>query len=529
MKTKQITHIFLCLALLIVMGGELILSAFSITASAEVITYSDVMYDLTQDENFDVADYPLYTYDEFVSVNGDSNPDNDVEYLSVMHIGESENKELFIYTYQPMNKLSDITATTILMSVGNDSTDYKKYKLKCVSFNGAFKKYKVYNPDGSEFTVPNVQERYYNLVEIERPFDSLLDEKISNETITDFKSHTVGQTWCCYYTASRLVYEAISLEVVEITPTLTDFIYLADGITWGSIVGLNSAGHAHYIAFNIDNYDADKIIDADIVYKSVPYKSSTLVTYILGFESDRSTTTQYKNLSGEWVTTLDDSVWKPNEFTITEDQKRKYEGDGLFAREYKWDRIMKAPEFASNMENQGVTFSSSVKNTLNNSQFVFAFKETEYISTYTPAYAPDGKIMSETYYSEGTKVAQIDIIRLKFMVGETTYNLGVVGDTTSADDIPGGVGSGLDLEIKDLEDTLQMLFTLLCIVIFLLVLSFFFSPLKAFFKVIWKGIKFIFEMLWAIVSLPIQFLQQAFSSSKPKRKRKTKSKGKKRK
>ena len=348
------------------------------------------------------------------------------------------------------------------MSVGEDSEAFQKYKLKCVSFNGSFKKYQVYNSDGSVFTIPNSQYRYYNLIEIERPFDTLLDEKISNETITDYKAHAVAQTWCCYYLNNRLVYEATSLKVVEITPTLTDFIYLADGITWGSIVGLNSAGHAHYIAFNIDNYDSDKIIDADIIYKSVPYKSSTLVTYILGFESDRSTTTQYKNLSGEWVTTLDDSVWKPNQFTITEDQKRKYEGDGLWAREYKWDRIMKAPDFLNNMESQGVAFSSSVKTTLNNSQFVFAFEETEYSSTYTPVYAPDGKITSETYFSEGTKVAQVDIIRLKFMVGETTYNLGVVGDVTSADDIPGGVGSGLDLKIKDLEDTLQMFFTLFC-------------------------------------------------------------------
>ncbi len=520
MTTKIYNKKIYAVLLLAFMLLELIFSAFSITASAEVITYSDVLYDLQKDENFNIENYPVMTYDYFSSLNSDSDPTNDVEYLSVIHIAEGENKELFVYTYQPLNNVSDITASSITMSVGEDSEAYEKYNLKCVSFNGSFKKYQVYNADGSVFTIPNTQYRYYNLVEIERPFDTLLDEKISNETITDYKAHTVAQTWCCYYLNNKLVYEATSLEVVEITPTLTDFIYLADGITWGSIVGLNSGGHAHYIAFNIDNYDADKIIDADITYKSVPYNSSTLVTYILGIESDRSTTTQYKNLSGEWVTTLDDSVWKPNEFTITEDQKRKYEGDGLWAREYKWDRIMTASSFVTNMENQGVTFSTSVKNTLNNSQFVFAFEETEYSSIYTPVYAENGMILSETYYSEGTKVAQVDIIRLKFMVGETTYNLGVVGDVTSADDIPGGVGSGLDIEFKDLEDTLQMLFALICFVIFLLILSFFVGPLKVFFSVIWKGIKFIFEMIWAIVSLPIQLIQQAFSGSKLKRKRK---------
>ena len=378
MKIKRITQIFLCLALLVVMGGEFILSAFSITASAETRNYSDVFEDLTKDKEFDVSDYPLYTYDEFVAVNSDSDPDNDVEYLSLFHIAESENKELFIYTYQPLNNISDITASTILMSIGEDSVEYDKYKLKCVSSNGAFKKYKLYNPDGSEFVVPNVQERYYNFVEIERPFDALLDEKISNETITNYKAHTIGQTWCCYYTASKLVYEAVSLDVVEITPTLTDFVYLPHGITWGDIVGLHSAGHAHYIAFNIDNYDADYIVDADIIYKSAPYKSDTFVTYTLGIESDRRTSTEYKTLSGEWVSSLGEDDWKRTKFTITDDQKIKYEGRGLFAREYKWDRIMKASNFVDNMEAQGISFTDSTKNTLNNSQFVFAFEETEF-------------------------------------------------------------------------------------------------------------------------------------------------------
>ena len=489
----------------------LMLSLFlPLTVSAVATTYSDVLYDLQKDENFKVEDYPVMTYDYFSSLNSDDDTTNDVEYLSVIHIAEGENKELFIYTYEPVNNLKDIIASSITMSIGEDSVSYEKYNLRCVSYNGVFKKYQVYNSDWSVFTIQANQYRYYNLVEIERPFDALLDEKIDNETITDYVAHPVAQTWCCYYLNDSLVYEASTLEVVEITPTLTDFIYLGGGITWGSIVGLTTAGHAHYIAFNIDNYDADKIIDADIIYKSAPYKSNTLVTYILGIESDRRTTVQYKKPSGEWVTTLDYSVWKDEEFTITEDQDRTYKGNGLLARKYTWDRIMNASDFLANMESQGVTFSSSAKNKLNNSQFVFAFEETEYSSVYTPVYDANGMILSETYASEGTKLAQVDIIRMKFMVGQTTYNLGVVGDVTSADDIPGGVGSDL-ADIDEYFEDFFAIIIILIVVVFLIALA---PTLQPIFEMIFAGIKEVFSSIWAAIKLPFEFIGSLFTKKR---------------
>ena len=122
--------------------------------------------------------------------------------------------------------------------------------------------------------------------------------------------------------------------------------------------------------------------------------------------------------------------------------------------------------------------------------------------------------LSEEFTSEGTKVAEVDIIRIKFMVGEKTYNLGVVGDTTTGDDIPGGVGSGLDLDLNfdDLEESIEALFALICLVGLFVLFSLIIKPLGAFFKVLWKGIKSICGMLWAIVTLPFQILAQLFDN-----------------
>ena len=159
----------------------------------------------------------------------------------------------------------------------------------------------------------------------------------------------------------------------------------------------------------------------------------------------------------------------------------------------------------------------------NESQFVFRFAETP----KTQIIASDASMSTGTF----SVAEEIGVLRLHFLSEGKIYNLGCVSDLVGTDNVPEMMVTISDNIINSIEDLKiwEVLFAFLMIIIILIVFSFFFSPLKAFFKVIWKGIKFIFEMLWAIVSLPIQFLQQAFSSSKPKRKRKTKSKGKKRK
>ena len=107
MKNK-ILAILMFFALVFTLGGEVTLSVFAVRANAAVLTHSDVMDDLKADSLFDVSQYPLMTYDHFSALNNDEYETNDVEFLSVIQIAESQEKELFVYTYQPLNDISDI-------------------------------------------------------------------------------------------------------------------------------------------------------------------------------------------------------------------------------------------------------------------------------------------------------------------------------------------------------------------------------------------------------------------------------------
>lgn len=467
--TKAIT-----LSILVVL---LLVAVLPISAvMAEVVATTDVLVDLQKDSNFDVSKYPLMTYDYFNQLNTDDDSTNDVEYLSVLHIAESANKELFVYTYQPLNNLSDITATSINiataesavldMAIAQNSTDFAKYDLKCVSFNGPFKKYLVEN-----FVVSEDFYRYYCISEIERPFDTLLDEKIGDKTITDFKAHNIGQAWCCYYSDDKLIYEMCTLDVVELTPTFTGSLYYPDGITWGSLVGVDSGCLSHFIAFNIENYDVQKIMNASLVYKTRDYRMTHTVESglapsimsIFGYETDK-TTIVYPN--GETYT--------PIELDISDTDVATNNGKGLLAKQYSWNRIMTAEAFIDKFESEDGEFSESAKVALENSQFVFAFAETTVSYSQSSTQGGSEMFPTTTWVSviAGTEVAKIDVLRLKFLTPQGTFDLGVVSDTTSEDIVPDGTAPDLDLSDAVREALVRfmtVLFGIIAIVLFALV------------------------------------------------------------
>ena len=122
MKNK---HKILSISLLL----SIMLSLFlPFVASAEIVSYTDVLYDLQKDSRFDVSNYPYLTYDYYQSLKTDNDATNDVDLLSVIQVAESVDKKLFVYTYQPLEYVSEIRASSINMSVGFNSSEYKKYK-----------------------------------------------------------------------------------------------------------------------------------------------------------------------------------------------------------------------------------------------------------------------------------------------------------------------------------------------------------------------------------------------------------------
>ena len=99
---KRITSLILCLALAFVMGGGIILSAFTTKAEASTIVHSNVLDDLKKDGNFKEADYAS-------DINDHS--------MHVIQIAESSEKELFIYVYHPSNSHMDLKAKKINMAL----------------------------------------------------------------------------------------------------------------------------------------------------------------------------------------------------------------------------------------------------------------------------------------------------------------------------------------------------------------------------------------------------------------------------
>ena len=90
---KRILTLICIFALIITMGGEVILSALTVSAASEEKQYSNVLDDLKKDSTFDVATYP-----------------DDPEDVSVklIQIAESEDGQLFLYVYQPSNDTIDL-------------------------------------------------------------------------------------------------------------------------------------------------------------------------------------------------------------------------------------------------------------------------------------------------------------------------------------------------------------------------------------------------------------------------------------
>ncbi len=468
MKTKRITQIFLCLALLIVMGGEMLLSAFSITASAEATGYTNVLTDLQKDSSFNPDNYPAKEDDTSVQV---------------IHIAEGENGELFIYVYQPCDAKKDYKAKYINMSLQNPvekNLQYKLYSLTWLNSNGVFDKYIVNN-----FTVSKSAERYYNIATVYRAYDEAIDDVPEAVDTIQCKGYEVGQYWRAYWYNNVLMYEAKHIDTVDIEIQATGAVRYTNGFKL-----YQDNCDSHYVAFSVENYNVEQIYDADITY--------TIKDYI--YSLDLSTGQGYTSFVAEHPEKSD---------FLSAKEVGSNDGDGWFGKKYSWYRITDVATFKKQVEDDSNdTFSEEELAGLSKAQFVFRFAETDY-EVLTSSY---------TQTTEYSIVSNFGILRLHFLSERKIYNLGCVSDLVGTDSIP-----ELTVDILDNIENMkiwEVLFTLLCIVIFLLVLSFFFSPIKAVLKVIWEGIKFIFSILWAIVTLPIQLIQQAFSKDKPHRKRK---------
>ena len=201
MNAKKILHKTLCVL------GALLLSVFCVFEFAIVgakaeeskIEYTGVLEDLQKDENFNADDYPVVANDNS---------------LQVIQIAESENKELFLYVYQPNVGSTALTATSVNMStaIDGDVEQIVNYSLTLLNVNGVFCKYKV-----DDFSVKSDVLRFYYIVSIFRAYNVDLDGVPTTDNTTSEIAYSVAQQWTAANVNGEIVYSVEYKDVIAIT------------------------------------------------------------------------------------------------------------------------------------------------------------------------------------------------------------------------------------------------------------------------------------------------------------------------
>ena len=402
---------------------------------AEESKYSDVMVDLRSDPDFNASDYPKAADDRSIDV---------------ITVGESVNGELFIYVYNPSE---DRTATSINISSGINNNFYpRNYMLECLSKTGVFGKYLV-----KDFTIKEDALRYYSIPSIFREFDGGVDEGLPdyNENIIDEKSFAVGKLYTASTVDGKVSYTCQATETVEIIDPYVGMLRYSDGFWLWNFPYTDS----HYIAFSTD-YPIDKLMEADVSYVT------------------RSVTVNYPAIAGAMPTVTYGEPVQAEPLTIYAKDEAGNSANGWFAKEYHWERIQTTEEFIESEE-----LTDEGKQDVENTQWVLRFLETQYDEQY---WFQGGS----TLYS--TSVSQVTILRLKFEVAGTVYNLGAVMDKQTGDHRPDNENT-FELDWSNSGGCMDALSTVLMIIALLILLI-----------LLWPILPYIIKAVVWVITLPFK-------------------------
>ncbi len=465
---KSITLKYLSLTLCVVLCLVFVFAmTFTKPVYAAEADNEIVLDELTSDPNFNPEDYP---------------DDPEDFSLKVIQIGEDEDKNLYLYVYQPSHNSIDLLGTSVSISYGFSSNGSnlspQMYELEFVSTSGVFDKYLV--KDFAEATGSNAQgQRYYNIVAIYREFNSVIDSSIDYGE-TDEIGYSVGQQWYAYDVNNSVSYQMNTFETLEVTFNFIGNLEFSNGFSWENLfVNEIDQGYAWFVAFDLEDYVATHIYDADISFRVRTVEKTTSI------------------LTSSTVT----SEWEPKVITLTDKDIMSYQGDGLRAREYSWNRIQTSSDFISTVENNKASISDEAKTKLQNSQWVFSFYEAEYLNSISSA--------TNTRVEKYSEVEELAILRIKFMdTNHKIYDMGVVSDKVTADNISDGYGGLKDIEdiMNDMGQLFQqiaMIFGIVFLVVIVIALLSSFAPLSSI-------IKFILKSIVYVITLPFRIIKGIF-------------------
>ena len=418
--------------------------------------YSNVLDDLQKDENFNIEDYPTKEKDYS---------------LQVIQVAESEDKELFIYVYQPGKDLN-LYAKYINMSLSENIEETHIYTLKLINHSDTLYKYCV-----EGVLVSNEQTRYYSITSIYRKFIEGVDEESDYESqIIDYVPYSVAKMWKIETKDDELIYQCYDKEVVEIVDKYTGFVRYYGGFALFE----NHDCDSHFVAFSTDR-DIDKLLSAKVYYEYQSFEH--------GHEKLPGVGPFYPEYENYGTPT-------PKEKVLNYDDDVNYKGNGWFAPTYEWKRIETVKEFfASVGDNEvfdytlfNVAVESKIKEEnrkiLENMDYVLRFLETSY----------DKDLTGYGCFIDKTIVGKVSILELTFETDGKVYKLGVVDNMQSGPDDPFN-----DTNVKiNIPWWVWLILSLvgLCLLgaLFPIIFTFLWFVIKAIFKAIWWVIKLPFEV-----------------------------------
>ena len=467
MKTKRIAIMMLCLFMCVIMGGEILLSAFFIPTSA-ASQYSSPLEDLESAGNFDVSDYP----------------DIPTDYsLQVIALAESVDGELYVYVYQPSAATKLLTATSITLDVplNDDSRNFRIYSLTLLGTQGVFHKYRV-----NSLTLRETPMRKYSVSEIFRAFDSSIDVAPENDNTISEKAYPVGKMWTLRDSGSSVSTEVVYEDVIDVTEKHIGYVkYNKDSLV-NDFLGYSHQIHSHYIAFSTDR-PIDSISEIDVYFKT------------------QSVDTYPEANAGLWTETIrGDKIDTYKTWTASD--VLEINTSQFYPEHYKYKRIQSVAAFRE-MENKDITNES----VLEGKEWILRFYETIWSDTLSTT-GDQGGIGTYTGSAHHTEVTDVALLRIEYIYDGVVYNLGVVDDMQTGSKNPDGSHD----YVED-EDWWQKIMMVLMLLVLLWALTFLSGPLGWFFKLlVW-----LLSRPWAIFRWLLGFLEKK-QKVKPKTKGKTK-------
>ena len=453
-RNKYVCVMIVCLLVALSAGGRCIPSAFADTGE-----YTSAITDLQKDATFNAADYPSNANDYSIQV---------------IQIAESTRGELFVYTYQPCQEATKITATKINMSLSDSPDGTKLYALTLLKTDGVFCKYKV-----DLFAVSGASTRYYNITSIYRKWIEGIDAPSGTDNTINGVAFAVGKCYKATTENGKVTYECKAEDVVQIINPYAGFLEYRNGFTLNGICFDEQWCDSHFVAFSTDK-QIDYLAEADVKYvKREASKEQSYAGYVV-----------YGEAIEDYIT-LDGTQTGSS-------------GDGFLAQKYEWKRIQTVSDFIAQED-----LTDGMKSSLSGAQWVLRFTETR-------------RWIEDTDFTKSvkhwTEVTEVSVLRLKFMTNGRVYNLGAVSNEVTGIGKPGnnntdeilGIWDWLTQETGVPQWVWKTLFSVVIIAVVLLVLSLIFPPFAQIMLVVLKGI-------WWVICLPFKGIAALVQKIKDKK------------